>query len=120
MCPFCTFSSTSESSLQAHVLAQHKQQEVLCPLCQDAFKVKAKLERHLMQSHNVTAEGLQRLLLIVDASDWIPPLASQEKKEFESPSQEYDETKEINVEAMEIEHSKLIAEGELGVAGTFT
>ncbi|XP_067652844.1 zinc finger homeobox protein 4-like isoform X2 [Haliotis asinina] len=110
MCPLCTFSSTSESSLQAHVLAQHKQQEILCPLCQDGFKVKAKLERHLMQSHNVTAEGLQRLLLIVDANDWIPSAASQEKKDSESPSQEYDETREINVEAMEIEHSKIIAE----------
>ncbi len=114
MCPFCTYSNSSESTLQAHVVAQHKHHEVLCPLCQDEFKVKAKLERHLMQAHNVTASGLQRLLMLVDVQEWSPSPASSQhmmEKEAAFPCQEIDETREINLDAMEIEHSKLIAEG---------
>ncbi|CAB3375879.1 Hypothetical predicted protein [Cloeon dipterum] len=90
-CPFCTFSSTSEMRIQAHVLAQHPQQaaahqstpsssfdkestptkEFLCPLCQDVFKDRPLLEKHVMQIHSVNAEGLQRLLLLVDQSHWL-------------------------------------------------
>ncbi|KAL1517789.1 hypothetical protein ABEB36_001512 [Hypothenemus hampei] len=73
MCPYCEYSSESEMRIQAHVLAQHGQeQQVLhCPLCQDLFKERASLERHVMQVHSVNSEGLQRLLILVDQSHWL-------------------------------------------------
>lgn len=63
--------------IQAHVLAQHSTnisaagQNFQCPLCQDAFKDRTSLERHVMQIHSVNSEGLQRLLMLVDQSHWL-------------------------------------------------
>lgn len=64
--------------IQAHVLAQHgsnsssmDQQVFQCPLCQDSFKERISLERHVMQIHSVNSEGLQRLLMLVDQSHWL-------------------------------------------------
>lgn len=64
--------------MQAHVQAQHPSdavqqpsREFLCPLCQDGFRERAALERHVMQIHSVNAEGLQRLLMLVDQSHWL-------------------------------------------------
>ncbi|RWS27490.1 Zinc finger homeobox protein 4-like protein, partial [Leptotrombidium deliense] len=73
-CPFCSYSNSSEVKLQMHVLSQHSKQmqtkkvqsQLLCPLCQEAFDQRSKLELHLMEIHNVTKEGVQRLMLIVD------------------------------------------------------
>lgn len=82
MCPYCNYTSNSEMRIQAHVLAQHSQnerppsasspaREMLCPLCQDAFKDRPQLEKHVMQIHSVNSEGLQRLLMLVDQSHWL-------------------------------------------------
>ncbi|KAF4517678.1 hypothetical protein B566_EDAN004972, partial [Ephemera danica] len=96
-CPYCNFSSTSEMRIQAHVLAQHSAQlqqdnnnkpDFLCPLCQDGFKEKGQLERHVMQIHSVNAEGLQRLLLLVDQSHWLN--SRQESATDLSKSEEQD------------------------------
>lgn len=94
--------------LKAHVLTQHGQvpREIHCPLCQDEFKEKAKLEKHLVQVHNVTPEGLQRLLVMVDQSDWMVPAKPQATMPPHFPANENDE---INVEAIE-EAAKLAAE----------
>ncbi|KAI8426506.1 hypothetical protein MSG28_005320 [Choristoneura fumiferana] len=72
-CPYCNFSCGSESRLHAHVAASHgdNTRHFICPLCQDAFKERAALERHVMQIHSVNSEGLQRLLLLVDQSHWL-------------------------------------------------
>ena len=61
----------SEERLQAHISATHSQQPKLhCPLCQESFTEKSRIEKHLIQVHNVTQEGLQRLLTMVDTSEW--------------------------------------------------
>lgn len=67
--------------IQAHVLAQHGSQQqhesqaapqiFQCPLCQDSFKERNSLEKHVMQIHSVNSEGLQRLLMLVDQSHWL-------------------------------------------------
>lgn len=63
--------------MQAHLQAQHSDasqqsgRDFLCPLCQDGFRDRAALERHVMQIHSVNAEGLQRLLMLVDQSHWL-------------------------------------------------
>lgn len=77
MCPYCDYTSHSEMRIQAHVLAQHSNnvasagQNYQCPLCQDSFKERSNLERHVMQIHSVNSEGLQRLLMLVDHSHWL-------------------------------------------------
>ncbi|XP_063981250.1 zinc finger homeobox protein 4 isoform X2 [Diachasmimorpha longicaudata] len=85
VCPFCTYQPTSKEELKQHLQVAHTQeheekmdvvkeepvQELLCPLCQDGFKERAALEKHVMQIHSVNADGLQRLLLLVDQSHWL-------------------------------------------------
>lgn len=44
---------------------------ISCPLCQDPFRDKKALEKHVMTIHSVNSEGLSRLLSLVDASHWI-------------------------------------------------
>lgn len=72
-CPYCTFSCSNESRLHAHVSSVHgdPSRHFICPLCQDGFKERPALERHVMQIHSVNSEGLQRLLLLVDQSHWL-------------------------------------------------
>jgi uncharacterized C2H2 Zn-finger protein len=80
ICPYCNYSSVNEMRIQAHITTQHSQPastEMNCPLCQDGFREKAKLERHLAQSHNVSQEGVQRLMILVDQTRWSPPTATQ-------------------------------------------
>ncbi|XP_064640113.1 zinc finger homeobox protein 4-like isoform X2 [Lineus longissimus] len=80
ICPYCNYSSVNEMRIQAHITTQHSQPataEMNCPLCQDGFKEKAKLERHLAQSHNVSQEGVQRLMILVDHTRWSPPAPAE-------------------------------------------
>ncbi|XP_075680949.1 Zn finger homeodomain 2 isoform X3 [Dermatophagoides pteronyssinus] len=42
---------------------------ILCPLCQEPFNEKNRLECHLVEIHNVNKEGVQRLMLLVDTSE---------------------------------------------------
>ncbi|KAJ1529247.1 hypothetical protein ONE63_006048 [Megalurothrips usitatus] len=81
-CPYCNYTASSELRVQAHVLAHHQsetpvspqrspQRDFLCPLCQDAFRDRTLLEKHVMQIHSVNSEGLQRLLSLVDQSHWL-------------------------------------------------
>ena len=44
---------------------------VMCPLCQDSFSDKKSLEQHVMGIHSVNADGLNRLLQLVDTSHWL-------------------------------------------------
>jgi AT-binding transcription factor 1 len=43
----------------------------MCPLCQDSFTERKSLENHVMSAHHVNAEGLNRLLQLVDTSHWL-------------------------------------------------
>lgn len=114
MCPYCNYSSSSEMRIQAHVLAQHgssgsqqQQQPAVsepqapqtpqppqpifqCPLCQDSFRDRPSLEKHVMQIHSVNSEGLQRLLMLVDQSHWLnqvsrTPTPSQTNSNVQTP-----------------------------------
>ncbi|KAI4458158.1 zinc finger homeobox protein [Holotrichia oblita] len=76
ICPYCEYTNDSEMRIQAHILAQHgtnssSETHFQCPLCQDSFKERPNLERHVMQIHSVNNEGLQRLLMLVDQSHWL-------------------------------------------------
>lgn len=122
-CPFCNYTSNSEMRIQAHVLAQHPQQEqqhnkeqtsrdFLCPLCQDGFKDKRSLEKHVMQIHSVNSEGLQRLLMLVDQSHWLnqsrstPGQSSSPSSSSEREKESKEEEKEENIEDQSEDENK--------------
>lgn len=60
--------------------------------------------------HNVKAEGLHRLLMLVDKGDWIMPPTNAIGQSPIIPQLPFDELGEINVEAMEAEAAKIAAE----------
>ncbi|XP_062593026.1 zinc finger homeobox protein 4-like [Saccostrea cucullata] len=122
VCPYCDYSSASEMRIQGHIVTQHthRSHTVLCPLCQEEFKDKSRLERHLMSTHSVKAEGLQRLLMMVDKGDWMPssvvsPPANQNAI-VPIANIPVDGSEEINLEVMEEEAAKLEAEEAIDIS----
>ena len=43
----------------------------ICPLCREGFRDKETLENHAMAVHGVNAEGLQRLMMLMQGSHWL-------------------------------------------------
>ncbi|KAK2162190.1 hypothetical protein LSH36_102g05040 [Paralvinella palmiformis] len=83
-CPFCNFVTSSEMQIQLHVQTQHMGLRApsmpqggstesamifRCPLCQEKCANQALLEKHLFQVHNVSPEGMHRLLSLVFNGD---------------------------------------------------
>ena len=97
--------------IKTHILTQHSQSShpTACPLCQESLSEKSKIETHLKSVHNVNAEGLQRLLQLVEDSQLKMPPTTKETL-VPSPSPSLPEMMEINVEALEAEFSRLAAE----------
>ena len=58
-------------------------ERVLCPLCQEGFKSKDTLEEHAMQLHSINAEGLQRLMMLMQGSHWLNSMKKSDKDEEE-------------------------------------
>jgi AT-binding transcription factor 1 len=56
---------------------------MLCPLCQEGFKSKDSLEEHAMQLHSINAEGLQRLMMLMQGSHWLNTMKKSDKDEGE-------------------------------------
>ncbi|KAB7499114.1 Zinc finger homeobox protein 4 [Armadillidium nasatum] len=70
-CPFCSFTSESENSLQSHVESEHGQEKknrLTCPLCEESCPDMSSLERHAINIHSVNSEGLQRMSTGHDSS----------------------------------------------------
>ena len=55
----------------------------ICPLCQEGFKDRETLEQHAMQIHSINAEGLQRLMMLMQGSHWLNN-ANKEDEERDS------------------------------------
>lgn len=82
-CPYCNFSTVSESRLQNHVASAHAGAgtapvNVPCPLCQEKFPDKSQLGQHLTTLHNVGREARNNLLamVMVDSSSSPVPAAT--------------------------------------------
>ena len=58
-------------------------ERILCPLCQEGFKSKDTLEEHAMQLHSINAEGLQRLMMLMQGSHWLNSMKKSDKDEEE-------------------------------------
>jgi uncharacterized C2H2 Zn-finger protein len=52
---------------------------IMCPLCQESFTERKSLEQHVMCIHSVNADGLNRLLQLVDTSHWLNNKKSPER-----------------------------------------
>ena len=56
---------------------------IKCPLCQEGFKSKDTLEEHAMQLHSINAEGLQRLMMLMQGSHWLNSMKKTDRDEEE-------------------------------------
>lgn len=67
------FAMQNESELRAMNDNSNDQfvEKMRCPLCQDIFRCRFQLEKHVMQIHSVNADGLKRLLVLVNQSHWL-------------------------------------------------
>ena len=54
-----------------------------CPLCQEGFHDKETLEQHAMQLHSINAEGLQRLMMLMQGSHWLNSIKNANKDDDE-------------------------------------
>merc|ERR1719189_2519664 len=72
-------------------------ERILCPLCQEGFKSKDTLEEHAMQLHSINAEGLQRLMMLMQGSHWLNSMKKTDKDEEEGDAGDR-ETKTPEVE----------------------
>ena len=97
--------------IKTHILTQHSKSAVpaACPLCQESLPEKSKIEAHLKSVHNVNAEGLQRLLQLVEETNLKMPPTTKETL-VPSPTPALAEMTDINIEALEVEFSRLAAE----------
>ncbi|XP_074645997.1 zinc finger homeobox protein 3-like [Tubulanus polymorphus] len=89
VCPYCNYSSISELRIQAHIHTQHMQmggRGFLCPLCQEKYTEKPKLERHLMAAHNVSSDAVQRLMVMVDQTELFNNASNQQPKSPGTPT----------------------------------
>lgn len=77
-CPFCNFTSNSEVRIQMHVVSQHSQKPatLACPLCQELFREWDVLENHVMDTHHVKKESLEKLMALVDKTEWLAAKAN--------------------------------------------
>ena len=57
-----------------------KGSEMICPLCQEGFHDKDTLEQHAMQLHSINAEGLQRLMMLMQGSHWLNSVKNANKE----------------------------------------
>ena len=55
----------------------------ICPLCREGFRDKETLENHAMAVHGINAEGLQRLMMLMQGSHWLNN-ANKEDEERDS------------------------------------
>merc|ERR1719471_1411374 len=70
---------------------------IKCPLCQEGFKSKDTLEEHAMQLHSINAEGLQRLMMLMQGSHWLNSMKKTDRDEEEGDAGDR-ETKTPEVE----------------------
>ena len=114
VCPFCNYSSVNEMHIKTHLLTHHAQSTstphpATCPLCQEALPEKSRIEAHLKAVHNVNAEGLHRLLqLVEDTKLKMPPTTKETLSP--SPTPMLPEMTDINMDALEEEFARIAAE----------
>ena len=97
-CPFCHYTSSSESKIQQHVFNQHSKKslsspakvkkiiEYLCPLCQEAFPEKSVIETHLVDVHSVNSVRVQKLMMMVEHKEVSPNKSHNDNESDDGPT----------------------------------
>lgn len=81
-----------------------------CPLCQEPFAEKSRIQKHLTSVHNVNSEGLQKLLALVeDPKVKMPPTTTADLP-LPSTTLKHAKDMEVDLEALEVEYARLAAE----------
>ena len=75
-------------------------EKLLCPLCQEGFKSKATLEEHAMQLHSINAEGLQRLMMLMQGSHWLNSAKKSDKDEGEKDGGKSSDIENLDLDYM--------------------
>merc|ERR1719210_1635842 len=75
-----------------------KGSEMICPLCQEGFRDKAELEQHAMQLHSINAEGLQRLMMLMQGSHWLNTIKNASKEDEEKDCDKAESQKRDDLE----------------------
>ncbi|XP_055615254.1 zinc finger protein 2 isoform X2 [Toxorhynchites rutilus septentrionalis] len=108
---------------------KHQTQTVSCPLCPETFLDQVNVETHVIRVHNIKMEGLNRLLKLVDTSQFLKTTKQQQlgspdkspKKESTSPSPEikcsfckvcFDSMVDLKIHCNESNHFKRNADSE--------
>ena len=60
---------------------QQQQTGLSCPLCQNRFADRAQVEQHAATVHSVNAEGLERLMLLVEQANWLNAAMQQQPQQ---------------------------------------
>ncbi|WAR12475.1 ZFHX4-like protein [Mya arenaria] len=101
--------------LTAPYLAQHH--FLTCPLCAETFSEKSKVQKHLTSVHNVTSDGLQKLLdLVIDPNDpkaKMPPTVLPDFMHQPQSSMKVAKMVEVNLDMLDAEWTKLASEDSL-------
>ena len=102
--------------LKSHVATVHSNNltSIACPLCQEPFSEKSKIQKHLTAVHNVNSEGLTKLLALVEEPKSKMPPTTFRETPLPMGNIALAKVCEVNLEYLDLESSKLAAEdGEL-------
>ena len=69
-----------------------------CPLCQSRFGDRQELESHAVSVHNVNAEGLERLLLLVEQANWLSAAMQQQQQQQQHKDEDTNQREESGAE----------------------
>ncbi|XP_058832232.1 zinc finger protein 2 [Topomyia yanbarensis] len=78
-------------------MEKHQTQTVSCPLCPETFLDQVNVETHVIRVHNIKMEGLNRLLKLVDTSQFLKTTKQQQlgSSPDKSPKKETSPSPEI-------------------------
>ena len=89
-CLFFFLDSKKEDKKEDSRKEESDRGDMICPLCQEGFKDKDTLEQHAMQLHSINAEGLQRLMMLMQGSHWLNSIKNANKEDEERDSGKLD------------------------------
>lgn len=96
-----TTSPTTTTADPQGIKTESKSNEtgLTCPLCQNRFSDRGQVEQHAATVHNVNAEGLERLMLLVEQANWLNAAMQQQQKGSSTVLDEGEETGEASAGA---------------------
>ncbi|XP_058849832.1 zinc finger protein 462-like isoform X2 [Acipenser ruthenus] len=109
-CDKCTFTCSSDESLQQHIEKHNELKPYKCQLCYYDSKEREELERHLHEEHKVTRNfelvGRINLDQLESIKEKVESLTSEDEEEEEVEEEEKEEEEEVEEEEKEEEEEE--------------